>query len=85
MQSNIQCLFILFSLIGKIIKETRKRNIPLIFALSRKKIAECLWVKTRVSAVAVLDVSGAHPLWLKILELTRKFIFIFFVCLNFEV
>ena len=53
-----------------IIKEARARNIPVTFALSRKKLGDCLWVKSRVSAVAVIDVSGAHDVWSKILNLT---------------
>jgi len=55
-----------------IIKEARERNIPVTFALSRKKLGDCLWVKSRVSAVAVIDVSGAHDVWSKILNLTRS-------------
>ena len=46
-------------------------GVPVVFALSRKKLGEIYGVRKRMSAIALLEVSGMQELLARVLELAE--------------
>jgi Fe2+ transport system protein B len=54
-----------------IIKMCNSSGVPLVFALSRKKLGEAMGKVIRISVVGILDYSGAETLFNKMLTLAK--------------
>lgn len=47
-------------------------NIPVVFALSRKKMGEVYGFRKRMSAIALLDVSAVQDVWTKVVQMAAE-------------
>ena len=59
-------------MIGTIIADARKNDIPVVFALTRNKIGKALGKRVRMSAVAIYSADGAEMEFKKMLKEAAK-------------
>lgn len=68
--TNLEVVDQLECMVGKLYEECKKMEIPLVFALNRRKIGNALGKSMKQSLVGILSLDGVHQDWKRMLSLT---------------
>lgn len=70
--TNLEVVDQLECMVDKLYEECKKMDIPLVFALNRRKIGKALSKSMKQSLVGIISLDGVHQDWKRMLSLTES-------------